>query len=344
MRILAIDVGVGTQDILLYNSEEPIENAVKLVLPSPTRIIAKKIRKHHHDIFLSGETMGGGPINKAIKSHIKKGYRVLMTESAARTVRDDLQKVQSFGIDIVPNQEKHPEMAEIKLGDVDLNLLRKTIENYDLELEFDHIGVAVQDHGYMKGIGDRNFRLKIIREKLLKTRQVEDFAFSGAVPEYFSRMKGVISTLKGYKPTLMDSKFASLAGATCDPQVAEMKTYIALDVGNGHTLAASFSEGKICGVFEHHTRMLNAKKIRIFVEKLARGDLSHQEVHDDGGHGAWVIEPTRSFEALVATGPQRKILKDTNLPVHYAVPAGDVMMAGPVGLIKAIMHKKYNRN
>ena len=73
MKILAIDVGTGTQDIMFYDSEEPIENAIKLVLPSPTRIIANKIFKHHHDIFLSGETMGGGPVTNAIKRHLEKG-------------------------------------------------------------------------------------------------------------------------------------------------------------------------------------------------------------------------------------------------------------------------------
>ena len=35
MRILAIDVGTGTQDIMIYDSEKELENAIKLVLPSP---------------------------------------------------------------------------------------------------------------------------------------------------------------------------------------------------------------------------------------------------------------------------------------------------------------------
>ena len=32
MRILAIDMGTGTQDILVFDSEKPVENNVKLVL------------------------------------------------------------------------------------------------------------------------------------------------------------------------------------------------------------------------------------------------------------------------------------------------------------------------
>ena len=38
MRILAIDVGTGTQDILLFDSTQPIENALQLIMPSPTQI------------------------------------------------------------------------------------------------------------------------------------------------------------------------------------------------------------------------------------------------------------------------------------------------------------------
>ena len=35
MKILAIDVGTGTQDIKYYNTEKEVENSIKVVLPSP---------------------------------------------------------------------------------------------------------------------------------------------------------------------------------------------------------------------------------------------------------------------------------------------------------------------
>ena len=44
MRILAIDVGTGTQDIMIYDTEKELENAMKLVLPSPHLLISQKIR------------------------------------------------------------------------------------------------------------------------------------------------------------------------------------------------------------------------------------------------------------------------------------------------------------
>lgn len=336
MKILAIDVGTGTQDIMLYDSQDSMENAVKMVLPSPTKIMANRIRKHHHDLFLSGETMGGGPVNRAIKNHLEKGYRVLMTENSARTVRDDLQRVQSLGVEIVPVRDKHPEIVELELKDVDLDAIDHSLSNFDVELDFDQIGVAVQDHGYHEGTGDRNFRFKKIKEKLDVPRSPEEFAYYREVPEYFTRMQGVLRTLKRYNPMIMDSKFASLCGATIDPMVAEMDRYVAIDVGNGHTLAAAFMDGKIHGVFEHHTGLLTPKKIEKLVPRLSEGIITHEEVHEDGGHGAWVIDAIGPFECVVATGPKRSILAETGLNVHNAAPGGDVMMTGPAGLIKAI--------
>ncbi|MBM7624186.1 hypothetical protein [Sporohalobacter salinus] len=42
-RLLAIDVGAGTQDILIFETGQPIENSIKLVLPAPTVIKAEEI-------------------------------------------------------------------------------------------------------------------------------------------------------------------------------------------------------------------------------------------------------------------------------------------------------------
>jgi uncharacterized protein (DUF1786 family) len=340
MKILAVDVGTGTQDIMLYDSNESMENAVKLVLPSPTKIMANRIRKHHHDLFLSGETMGGGPINKAIKSHLDKGYRVLMTENSARTVRDDLKRVRSLGVEIVPYNEKHPEIAEIELKDVDLHAIKESLSKFDVDLEFDYIGVAVQDHGYQEGTGDRNFRFQKIKEKLDIPRSPEEFAYHSQAPEYFTRMQGVYRMLKDYNPVIMDSKFASICGARVDPVVASLDNYIVMDVGNGHTLAASISNGKIYGVFEHHTGLLTPERIEVLIRRLTDGTITHEEVHDEGGHGAWALGGIGHIDYVVATGPKRSILAETDLKVHNAAPGGDVMMTGPAGLIKAIQSGK----
>ena len=64
MKILTIDVGTGTQDIYLYDSRLDLENGFKLVVPSPTMIVHRRLKeatRHRQAVLLTGVTMGGGP-------------------------------------------------------------------------------------------------------------------------------------------------------------------------------------------------------------------------------------------------------------------------------------------
>ena len=45
MLILAADIGTGTQDILLFDSEKEVENSLLMVMPAPTQVTAEKVRK-----------------------------------------------------------------------------------------------------------------------------------------------------------------------------------------------------------------------------------------------------------------------------------------------------------
>ena len=45
MKILAVDIGTGTQDILLYDSDKEIENCLKLVMPSATMQVARLVKQ-----------------------------------------------------------------------------------------------------------------------------------------------------------------------------------------------------------------------------------------------------------------------------------------------------------
>src|SRR5512132_652222 len=103
-RILAIDIGAGTMDVLLYEPAQPIENAVQLVLPSATAIIGRRIesaREAGRDVFLHGNLMGGYHTTNAVWRHLEAGLRVYATERAARTVHDDLDLLLTRGIVLV---------------------------------------------------------------------------------------------------------------------------------------------------------------------------------------------------------------------------------------------------
>src|SRR5438876_8620834 len=127
LRILAVDVGTGTQDILLFESGKTIENNFKMVMPSPTVIIADRIKRateRGQPIVLTGVTMGGGPCHWAARDHALAGYAVAVTPEAARTFDDDLTMVEQMGFEIVDEAEaerrkENTGMVHIELQDFD---------------------------------------------------------------------------------------------------------------------------------------------------------------------------------------------------------------------------------
>lgn len=116
VRILALDIGAGTEDVLLYDDEKKsVENCIKMVLPAPSKIYAERIREAtllRQDLFLKGDVIGGGAFTSALINHIKEGLRVFMTQNSAYTVRNDLDQVRELGIRVV--EADLPENSSIR--------------------------------------------------------------------------------------------------------------------------------------------------------------------------------------------------------------------------------------
>src|SRR3712207_2977529 len=101
MQVLTVDVGTGTQDILLYDSEKAIENSFQMVLPSPTVQLANQVRaatRQGRGLLISGVLMGGGPVAWAVHDHARAGLPVYSLLDPARTFDDDLCAVEAMGI------------------------------------------------------------------------------------------------------------------------------------------------------------------------------------------------------------------------------------------------------
>lgn len=341
MRILAIDVGTGTQDIMIYDSKKELENAIKLVLPSPHLYISQKIRQTENDIYFNGEIMGGGKIKNTILEHMEKGYKVVMEPTCAKTIRDNIEQVKSYGIEIADENKDYTDYTKITLGDINITKLSEFLLGYDLEFDFDKMAIAVQDHGYNENMGDRDFRFEKIREKINEPISPLKFGFKDELPEYFTRMNAVRRQVEneGIKelPLVMDTKFASIAGMCFDEVASKLNSFVVIDIGNGHTTAASIENGKIQGVFEHHTSSLTGESLERYIKRLASGEITHEEIYYDHGHGAHVLNPISDIEKVIVSGPKRELIEKTNLDWHHAAPGGDVMMTGTVGLVKTIL-------
>lgn len=333
--VLAIDVGGGTQDILIYNPHQTIENCFKLIMPSQTVIVAKRIREatmKREDIFLEGHLMGGGPSTKAIKDHLRAGLKVSATRDTAKSIHDDLEKVSSWGIII---EDKLSGQAKvITMKDVDLTILSKVLEEFCLSLPAQFV-VAVQDHGECERGSNRDFRFSLIKKFIQENGHINNLIYK-EVPLEFTRMKSIQKYIP--QAILMDTGFAAVWGAICDPLVEKEreKGVVIVNIGNQHTLGALLKKDKIWGVFEEHTRNIDKEKLGNLINKFVKGDLSHQEVFNAGGHGCFInslYQKNEGYKLVTVTGPKREVARD--LGYYFANPYGDMMLTGCYGLIRA---------
>jgi len=345
MKILAVDIGTGTQDVLLFDTEKEPENALKLVMPSPTMMLAHAIgvaTAAGEDLLLTGVTMGGGPCGWAAEEHLKTGYRVFATPDAARTFNDDLDEVASRGVEVVSEDEagRLSGVHALKMLDYDYSAMARAFSAFGVDLDqVELLAVAVFDHGAAPpGVSDRLFRFEYLAERIQTGMGLAAFAFlREEIPPSMTRLQAAAATAPEDRPLVaMDTAPAAVLGALEDEWVRAHDQVIIANVGNFHTLAFHLRQGVIAGLFEHHTGRLRQARLEELLDQLADGTLSHDELFAEHGHGALVLDPSPAALDLVAvTGPRRRMLAGSALRPYLAVPYGDMMMTGCWGLVRA---------
>lgn len=349
MQLLAVDIGTGTQDILLFDSSRSPENCLKLVMPSPTLGVARQIRAAtaaRQPLLLTGVLMGGGPSSWAMEDHHRAGLTVYATHAAARSFNDDLDAVQQdLGVMLVTDDEAQrlavrPDVASIRMADMNYHAIRTAFAAFGMNLRPDAVMVAVFDHGNAPpGVSDRQFRLDYLADRLQVDHRLSTFAFRAEhVPPIMTRLQAVVDSAQDVDAPLlvMDTAPAAVLGAQCDPLVAAQDDAMIVNVGNFHTLAFQYRQGRVVRLFEHHTGLLNRSQLENWLLRLADGTISHQQVFSEHGHGALVLDSTPAPANFIAiTGPRRALLGMSSLPISFAVPYGDQMMAGAWGMVRA---------
>ncbi|RXA21268.1 pyruvate formate lyase-activating protein [Methanosarcina sp. MSH10X1] len=362
MRILAADIGTGTQDILLFDSEKEPENSLIMVMPAPTRIIAEKIRKATREgkaIVLTGNIMGGGPSAFAIRAHLKAGFPVYATEQAALTIHDNIEKVKAFGVRIVTEEEANQLTREgsalnIIMEDFDPESVSSALLAFGVYMP-ENYAVAVQDHGNAPDKSNRVYRFELFKEFIDRGGKLEYFVYTPEeIPEAFTRMKAQADSLLKFvgrpdtRAVFMDTGPAAIFGALTDP--AAIQPSLVVNIGNGHTLGALVTENRITALFEHHTSSMNPEKLQDYIIRLADGSLGFDEVFEDGGHGAYVREAPgfEQVRSIMVTGPKREMLeklsetgvrKEISNKLHFAAPFGSMMLSGCFGLLAGFFEK-----
>ncbi|MEN8097864.1 MAG: DUF1786 domain-containing protein [Chloroflexota bacterium] len=350
MRVLAVDIGTGTQDVLYFDSQLHVENSYKIVAPSPTMVCRRRIQQATQagrPLALYGTIMGGGPVSWAIMDHLNLGLEVYSTPSAAATIDDDLDRVAELGIKIT--SPKHIARADnavlVELGDFNLDVFSNAFAQFGLELQPDVLAIAVFDHGNSPpGYSDRQFRFDYLTRNLQSNPQLYVLAHQAdQVPADMTRMQAVAQAAlaTGIPTMIMDTAPAAICGALLDPVVSQREHLVAVNVGNLHTLAFQLGPKGIEGLFEHHTGELTCSQLDGFLRLLIDRDLTHEMVFDSQGHGSLLLErdePIQRDPMVTVTGPRRSLMDSSVFEPHMAAPFGDMMLAGCYGMLSVLPH------
>ena len=345
MRILAIDMGTGTQDILVFDSEKPVENNVKMVLPSATEIAARRIRRASaagRALVLTGSNQGGGPCGWALEAFLRDGGTAYATPSAAVTFDDDLERVTAMSVRLVSEDEARAlDGDQVILRDLDLGAIRAALGAFEESADFDGFALGCLDHGDAPpGISDRIFRFDHLRRTVSARNDLLAFAArADDLPQYLTRARAMVASAASEGPTaFMDTGPAAALGALHDPRVGEAGEQLVMNLGNMHLLGFHLRGRRIASLFEHHTGELSVERIEEFAARLTSGALTNEEIFQSKGHGAYHADRSLASSAgpavVAVTGPQRHRIAASPLRPYFAAPFGDMMISGCFGLLR----------
>jgi uncharacterized protein (DUF1786 family) len=186
------------------------------------------------------------------------------------------------------------------------------------------------------------YRHQLFKDRLDRQPHPHTLLFSPeSLPKEFNRLGSIARTagqLPADKVFVMDSGQAAILGASLDPSLAGKNTFMVLDIATSHTVGAVMSGGDLQGSFEYHTCDIDLGLLEQLLRDLPEGRLEHARILEQGGHGAYLRSAVgyAAVQAIVATGPKRRLLARTTLPITWGAPWGDNMMTGCTGLIEAV--------
>jgi uncharacterized protein (DUF1786 family) len=330
---LILDIGSGTQDVLLYQEGLELENCPKFILPSPARGVAARIRElttAGRDIYLYGQNMGGG-FWRAVKAHQDAGLKVFAHPDAALAMGDDLDQVRGHGIHITSIPPLSA--SQVLLTDFDPGFWRGLLQHAGLP-QPDLVLACVQDHGFHPGKSNRISRFAYWERFMNEDGGDISRLLYADPPEEMTRLQCLRRSIG--VGMVADTGSAALLGALFDPSVertAATDGVLVVNVGNSHTIAFLVFGRQVMGVYEHHTGHLDEAKLLDHLARFRRGELLNTEVFDDGGHGCVTVpDLPDGFGRIVVLGPRRALLADAK--VEFLAPGGDMMLAGCFGLLK----------
>ena len=249
--ILSIDVGKGTEDILIFDENKQIENAIQLVLPSTAQILKDQLLDDDSElIFISGSLMAGEPWHKVVYDKCAANPNsVIMTETAARSLRYSLDQVRSKNVMVLSDSEFEMEYEQQKkkqeetdefpmystrlsisrysISDINFGRIEAVLKGSNIDLKrIRKVLLCVQDHGEPSDPNQsaRDFRMTAIYSRLDENGRLENLMFRSAdIPKDLPRLKSVANSAINFFSHLdaddiyvMDSSPAVILGVIND--------------------------------------------------------------------------------------------------------------------------------
>lgn len=344
-RYLMIDIGAGTLDMLYHDTSQDLH--YKAVIRSPVRSLADEIRRTDGNLVVTGVEMGGGPVSQALIERAITA-EVVMSKAACATIHHDPNKVTAHGIRVVSEAEadgwvEDPRFNHIRTGDLQIDRLRRIVQGFGVPFEFDAVAVCAQDHGTAPpGVSHLDFRHRLFTDMLERSPVPQALLFrSGEVPRTFNRLSAIAGQarmLPAERIYVMDSGMAAILGASMDVLCKDKQRILVLDIATSHTVGAALKAGILCGFFEYHTADITAARLDRLLRDLPDDRLSHRQIVDEGGHGAYsrTAFGYDNVQLILATGPRRRLALESRLPIVFGAPWGDNMMTGTLGLLEAV--------
>lgn len=348
-RYLIVDVGAGTMDVLVYDDAAGLH--YKAVAKSPVPYLAEKAEQIPGNLLVTGCEMGGGPVSQALVRRAGSA-EVVMTRSAAFTIHHNPEKVLAQGIRIIEDSQAADfsdtaGFTTLEIGDLEADRLERIVEGLGVPFDFDVVGVCAQDHGMPPaGVSHLDFRHNLFKTALDKTPYPHALLYSREeVPSTFNRLRCLAESaarLPAREVYVMDSGMAAILGASMDFQAKGKQRIIVLDIATSHTVGAALENGELAGFFEYHTRDVTLERLEELLLGLGNGTLEHRRILEEGGHGAYIRKAFgfAAAELILATGPKRRLVERSRLPILPGAPLGDNMMTGTVGILEAVRRRK----
>ncbi|GAB7079686.1 DUF1786 family protein [Megalodesulfovibrio paquesii] len=348
MALLLLDIGSGTQDVLLVPDEVldgrwPLENCPKFVLPAPAQQVARQIRActaAGRGVHLHGEIMGGG-FFRALKAHLQAGLPASSTAQAGLSLFDNSTYLESVGVTLA---ERCPAgHTPVWTGDFSWTWWEGWLAMAGLPMPT-VVAAAVQDHGFHPEGGNRLGRFRLWENFLHQSHGRPEALLFDTPPAEYTRLGSLQQAIAG--GLVGDTGAAAVLGALFDPDIDALQCaggVCVVNCGNSHLIAFLVHAGRIWGVYEHHTGMRTREELLADLHHFQRGELPQDAVHGTGGHGSLRLDPPASagqFERMVVLGPQRALLASGGESIggglDFVAPGGDMMLAGAYGLMHGL--------